>query len=184
MAKNFFASCMASEDVRSLKYTGIFKNGGALAEIHDGALVVRGAMADHDVYAGLKDPNKFEIAAPTANTAAVDVVDYVGRSKGQIMGVTYADGIKTFGLVAPAGAPVRVRVPRKHDTGYFAADNFATEPTVDQYAIPTANSTLWTPVAAIDTAKTCIKIEFATDVTEGNVSTGKEYFVTFVNVID
>lgn len=184
MAKNFFASCMASEDVRSLKYTGVFFANNAEAEIHDGALVVKGDMMDHDVYAGLKDPNKYKIAAPAAATDPVDVVDYVDRSHGEIMGVNYREGIKTFGLVAPAGTPVRVRHPQKHDTAYFAADNFASAPTEGKFAVATAGSTLWTPANAIDTTKTCIKIEFAKPVTEGMIETGKEYFVTFVNVIE
>ena len=185
MEKNFFASCMISEDVRTKLYTGYFFDGeDKAAEIHDGALVVRGEMLDHDVFDGVKDPNKYKITAPAAATAPVDVVDYVDVSGGNIMGVRYREGIKTFGLVCPAGFPTRVRILGKWDTAYWAEGNFASTPTVGEYAIPTANDTVWTPVSAIDTAKTCIKIEFVKDVIEGQANTGKEYFCTVVNVVD
>lgn len=184
MAKNFTKSLMASEDVRSMLYSGVFFDGTDEAEIHDGALVVEGDMMEHSVYAGLKDPNVHKITAPTADTAAVGIVDYVGVSHGDIAGNDYREGIKTYGLAAPAGARVRVRRPAKHDTGYFSADCFASAPTVGQYAVPTANSTLWTPAASASTTKTCIKIEYAKDVVTGTVNADTEYFVTFVNVID
>ena len=184
MAKNFTKSLMMSEDVQSMLYTGRFYDGeGNPAECHNGALVVKGAMEDHSGYAGVKDPNVYKITAPAADTDEVHVVDYVDVSHGDIMDVRYRDGIKTFGISAPAGANIRVRILAKHDTGYFAADNFVSTPTVGQYAVPTANSTLWTPVAAKATDKTCIKIEFEKNTTQGMVNTGKEYFVTFVNVI-
>lgn len=184
MAKNFTKSLMMSEDVQSMLYTGRFYDGeGNPAECHNGALVVKGAMEDHSVYAGVKDPNVYKITAPAADTDEVHVVDYVDVSHGDIMDVRYREGIKTFGISAPAGADIRVRIPAKHDTGYFAEDNFVSAPTVGQYAVPTANGTLWTPVAAKATDKTCIKIEFEKNTTQGMVNTGKEYFVTFVNVM-
>lgn len=184
MAKNFFASLMASEDVQSLIYRGVFYTGESKAEVHDGALVVQGAMQDHDVYTGLKDPNSYAITAPTAATDPVHVVDYVDVSHGDIMGVNYREGVKTFGLTCPAGVGTRVRIPRKYDSAYFADGNFATAPSVGQYAIPTANSTLWTPASEAATDKTCIKIEFEKDVTEGMVNNGKEYFVRYINVVE
>lgn len=184
MAKNFRKSVMASETVHTLEYTGRFyDNGGNPAECHNGALVVQGAMEDHSVFDGLKDPNVYKITAPAADTDEIHVVDYVDVSHGEIMGVMHREGIKTYGISAPAGADIRVRIPKKHDKGYFAEENFATPPTVGQYAVPTADSTLWTPSASKVTDKTCIKIEYEKAVTEGMVNSGKEYFVTFVNVM-
>ena len=82
MAKNFYKSLMMSEDVQSMLFTGIFVDGeGKEAECHNGAIVVKGAMADHGVYAGLKDPNVFKIAAPAADTDKLCVVDYVDARK-------------------------------------------------------------------------------------------------------
>lgn len=184
MAKNFVKSLMASEDIQSLMYTGVFFNDAdEKAECHNGALVVKGEVMDHSVYEVLKDPNVRKITAPTEKTDEVHVVDYVDVSSGDIMGVRYREGIKTFGLVAPAGREVRVRIPMKHDTGYFAADNFKGTPEAGKFAVPTAGSTLWTVVDEIDTSATCIAIEFEKNTTEGMVNIGKEYFVTFVNVI-
>ena len=184
MAKNFSKSLMASEDIQSLMYTGVFFDGSDTeAECHNGALVVKGGIMDHSVYEGMKDPNVRKITAPKAQTDEVHVVDYVDVSSGDIAGVRYRDGIKTFGLVAPAGKEVRVRIPMKHDTGYFAAENFVGTPAAGKFAVPTANSTLWTVVDAADSTSTCIAIEFEKNTTEGTVNTGKEYFVTFINVI-
>ena len=58
MAKNFSKSLMASEDIQSLMYTGVFFDGSDTeAECHNGALVVKGGIMDHSVYEGMKDPN-------------------------------------------------------------------------------------------------------------------------------
>ena len=74
MAKNFRKSLMMSEDVQSMLFTGIFVDGeGNEAECHNGAIVVKGAMADHGVYAGLKDPNVFKIAAPADISGASEI---------------------------------------------------------------------------------------------------------------
>lgn len=181
MARNFFGSLMASEKLPSLIYRGVFYNGATKAEVHDGALVVRGAMEDHDVYTGLKDINSYAISAPVADTDKVDIVDYVDVSHGEIMGVFYREGIKTFGLTCPAGVGTRVRIPMVGDTFYIAEDNFASEPTVGEFAVPTAGSTLFTPAAAAATTKFCVKVEAEKAVTQGAVNTGKEYFCRVVN---
>lgn len=184
MAKNFYKSLMMSEDVQSMLYSGVFVDAeGNEAECHNGAIVAQGDMADHSVYTGMKDPNVFKIAAPVSDTEEIGIVDYVDVSHGEIMGVDYREGIKTYGLIAPKGRRVRVRRLAKHDTGYFSADNFVSKPTEGQYAIPTAGDTRWTPVADVAADKTCIKIHFAKATTEGMINTGTDYFVEFVNVI-
>ena len=68
MAKNFRKSLMMSEDVQSLLYTGRFYDNSNPAECDNGALVVQGAIEDHSVYNGLKDPNVHKITAPAADT--------------------------------------------------------------------------------------------------------------------
>ena len=184
MAKNFTKSLMASEDIQSLLYTGVyFDADGNKAECPNGALVVKGDMMAHNVYEGLMDPNVYAISAPTSSSDEIGIVDYVDVSYGDIMNVRYREGIKTFGIPVPKGKETRVRVPMKHDTGYFAEGNFESKPTVGQYAVPTEGSTGWTPVAEKATDKTCVKIEFEKATVEGMVNTGTEYFVRFVNVI-
>lgn len=180
MAKNFYKSLMMSEDVQSMMFTGIFVDGdGKEAECHNGAIVVKGAMADHGVYAGLKDPNVFKIAAPAADTDKLCVVDYVDVSHGEIMGVNYRDGIKTYGIPAPAGARVRVRKLADGDTGYFAAGNFVGNPEAGKFAVATAGDTLLTVVDAAPEGKSYFEIHFGKHTTEGMVNTGTDYFVEF-----
>ena len=180
MAKNFYKSNMMSEDVQSMLFTGIFVDGeGKEAECHNGAIVVKGAMADHGVYAGLKDPNVFKIAAPAADADKICVVDYVDVSRGEIMGVNYREGIKTYGIHAPAGARVRVRKLADGDTGYFAGDNFIGAPDAGKFAVATAGDTRLTVVGTAPEGKPYFEIHFAKNTTEGMVNTGKDYFVEF-----
>lgn len=179
MAKtNFYKSLMMSEDVQSMLFTGIFVDGeGKEAECHNGAIVVKGAMADHGVYAGLKDPNVFKIAAPKAATDKICVVDYVDVSHGEIMGVNYREGIKTYGIPAPAGARVRVRKLADGDTGYFAEGNFIGTPDAGKFAVATAGDTKLTVVDTAPTEGIYFEIHFSKNTTEGMVNTGKDYFV-------
>lgn len=180
MAKNFYKSLMMSEDVQSMLFTGIFVDGeGKEAECHNGAIVVKGAMADHGVYAGLKDPNVFKIAAPAADTDRLCVVDYVDVSRGEIMGVNYREGIKTYGVPAPAGARVRVRKLADGDTGYFAADNFIGAPAAGKFAVATVGDTRLTVVENAPEGKPYFEIHFGKHTTEGMVNTGMDYFVEF-----
>ena len=184
--KNFTKSLMQSEDVQAMTFSGMFYDADDnLAECHNGAIVKRGEMLTHSVYTTLKDPNMYKITSPAADTDEIGIVDYVGVSGGNIAGVYYKEGIKTYGLVAPAGTPVRVRRLAKHDTGYFDKDNFATAPADGALYVPTAGSTIWTAVGSttIPVTKTCVKVGFSKAVTEGAVNTSTEYFVEFVNVV-
>lgn len=183
MASNFRKGLMASEDVRSLLVTGAYVSGGARAICPDGAVVVIGDLVNSSVYTSVLDLNVHSIAAPAAITDSVAIVDYDGISQGTIQGVVYRDGVKTYGLAVPADRTTRVRRLIKGDTGWFGSSNFASTPTVGQYAIPTASATTWTPAASAVTTSTCIKIESSKPVTEGAVNTDTEYFCTFVNVL-
>ena len=180
MAKNFYKSLMMSEDVQSMLFTGIFVDGeGKEAECHNGAIVVKGAMADHGVYAGLKDPNVFKIAAPAADTDKLCVVDYVDVSHGEIMGVNYREGIKTYGIPAPAGARVRVRRLAEGDTGYFSGDNFEGAPAAGKFAVAAAGKTTLTVVDSAPEGKPYFEIHFGKPTTEGMINVGTDYFVEF-----
>lgn len=178
--KIFQKNLMASEDVQSFLGTGVFYNGDATAEIHDGAAVVVGDIEAHSVYANMKDVNVRKITAPEAETDVVAIVDYVNRSEGDIMGNTYREGIQTAGLVAPAGKQVRYRILAKGDSFYLGTDNFAGAPEVGKYAIPTAGDTVWTITDAATTEGVCLKIETTKPLTEGAVNTDTLYFCTVV----
>lgn len=178
MAKKYFwRYLMNSENVLSNLVSGRFYDeDDATAEIHDGAVVVIGDLEDHAVYANIKDLDTHKITAPTAVTDKVAIVDLVNVSEGKIMGELYREGIKTAGLTVSAGIPVRVRRLVEGDKFFLASGNFTGEVTVGEYAIPTADSTLWTP-ASEKTANACgIKILMEKPLVEGAVNTDTLYF--------
>lgn len=179
--KIFQKNLMASEDVQVLLGTGVFYDGNKTAAIHDGALVEVGDIESHSIYANLKDVNVRKITAPTADTTNYAIVDYVNRSEGEIQGVTYREGIKTAGLVAPAGKQVRYRFFKKNDSFYLGTDNFIGTPATGKYAIPTVGDTVWTITDAKATEGPCVKIETTKALTEGAVDTDTLYFCTVVN---
>lgn len=179
--KIFQKNLMASEDVQALLGTGVFYDGEVTAEIHDGALVTVGDIEGHSIYANLKDVNVRKITAPKAEDNNYAIVDYVNRSEGEIMGVTYREGVKTAGLVAPAGKQVRYRFFKKNDSFYLGTDNFAGAPAVGKFAIPTEGDTVWTITDQKATEGPCLKIETSKALTEGAVDTDTLYFCTVVN---
>ena len=180
---NFRKGLMASEDIRTMLVTGAFYKDGERAEVMDGALVTIGDLEDHSIYEGEKDLNTRKIEAPAADTDPVGIVDYDGVSQGAIMDVLYRDGVKTYGLTCPATEKTRVRKLMKGDTFWTDEGNFASAPTVGQYAVPTASDVKWTPAGSAETTKTCVKVELKRSVTEGTVNTHTEYFCTVVNVM-
>ena len=98
---------MASEDVKSYLVSGKCEN-----ELFDGAVVKVGDLVDHEVYKNLKDMNTRTIEAGYEAGKRYGIVDYVGVSESDVVGVNYKGlSIKVAGLPVPAGALTRVRVP-------------------------------------------------------------------------
>jgi hypothetical protein len=93
------------------------------------------------------------------------------------MGVNYREGIKTYGIPAPAGARVRVRKLADGDTGYFAEGNFIGVPEAGKFAVATAGDTKLTVVESAPAEGTYFEIHFSKNTTEGMVNTGKDFFV-------
>ena len=85
------------------------------------------------VYSG-KDYNVFEIKAPAAATDEVAVVDIADVSKGDVRGEAWRVGIRTDGLAAEAGQPVRVRILNKYDRFFLSDAGFKSAPTVGKFA--------------------------------------------------
>ena len=167
---------MASEDVNSLLLTGKYKAEGSYAEVEDGALVVVGGLASSTVYTDRKDMNVFEITAPAAVTDEIAIVDIADVSKGDVRGQVWREGIRTDGLVAEAGQPVRVRILKKYDRFEVDDSAFVSAPTVGQYAVATAGSTKFTPAEAAVDGQFCVKIEMAKDFVLGQTVSGKKYY--------
>ena len=178
MAKKYFwRYLMSSENVLTQLVSGrYYDENDALAEIHDGALVVIGDLEDHAIYSNIKDLDTHKITMPKAVTDKVAIVDLVNVSEGKIQGELYREGIKTVGLTVSAGIPVRVRRLVEGDKFYLATGYFSSDVTGGKSAIPTANSTLWTPASEL-TANACgIKILMEQPLVEGAVNTDTKYF--------
>lgn len=161
---------MASEDVKSYLHTGVFYNNDAQAPIADGACVVVGGLEDHDTYKNTKDINARKITAPKAVTDKVSIVDYVGVSQADVMGVVYRVGDKTAGLGALAGERVRVRDLKPGDEFWLTAGCFKGTPVIGQYAVPTADDTLWTAQATAVEGAVNLKIETSKNLITGMVN--------------
>lgn len=95
--KIFQKIALAGEDVQTLTRSGMFFNGeNKPTDVEDGAVVVMGDPIDHAVYAGMKDLNVRKLTAPAKATDKVVLVDYVGVSKADVMGVRYHVGDSEF----------------------------------------------------------------------------------------
>lgn len=179
--KVFSKALMASESVLSYLGSTKYQEASAFAEIHDGALVELGALASNDAYnigdlSGILDDNVFLSTAPTDANNAVVIVDISGVSNGNIAGNNYKIGDKLVDLKAQPGLAVRYRIPQKGDLFWLSDGCFASTPTLNQYAIPTASSTLHTPSASNPgTGKYCVKIIDSRSLTVGASNLGTLY---------
>lgn len=183
MAKKvFWRNQMLSEDVNSYLVSGKYFSEDAVAEIHDGALVVIGDFIDHEYYNGVKDLSCRKITAPQKATDEVGIVDLVERSHGVIMDNDYRLGRKTAGLVEKADIPVRVRLFAKYDSFSIGSGNIDGTPVVGQYlVVKGSGSTLFAPAAEMSKTGICLKIEAKMPLTEGMVDTDDLYLCTVVN---
>lgn len=77
---------------------------------------------------------------------------------------------------------MRYRVPQVYDQFFLGADNFASQPTVGQYATVTANDTVLTPTATPTAGQFVVKIEMTQNIITGMVNNGLKYLCTVVSV--
>lgn len=189
MANVFKTGLMASNQLDTMLASVIVRDANdAEIEVKDGSLVVLGDLADDTTYSTFAaslpavDYNTYYAAAPAAATDEVLIVDYAGISEGEIAGNYYREGIKLYDLVAPAGTIVRARRLALHDKFWLGADNFASAPTVGQFAAATANAFTHTPAATLPAAGYAIKVLAAEDLTAGMATKGKIYLVEVVQL--
>lgn len=180
--ETFYKGLMASEDIQSYVGSCKFQSGGVDAIVKDGALVTLGGLAKNKAYGNTAlDYNVYVATAPAADTDPVVIVDLSEVSQGVIAGNNYKIGTKLVGLQCKAGFPARYRILAKHDRFWIAGDCFNADPTVGQYAIPTAGTTYFTPsVSDASATKFCVKIQDSRDFTvgaglAGSGRTGKLY---------
>lgn len=166
---------MVSEDVTAYDITGKFTSDSQLAEVEDGAFVVVGDLMNSTAYSG-KDYNVFEIKAPAAATDEVAVVDIADVSKGDVRGEAWRVGIRTDGLVAEAGQPVRVRILNKYDRFFLSDAGFKSAPTVGKFATIEAKNTKLVPAESKIEGQFNVKIEAVKDFVLGQTVAGKMYY--------
>lgn len=185
--KVFDVGSMVCEDiqayVRSCKFGTGTDNAFVPATVSDGAFVVLGGLADDttytgSAYTGMKDWNvKYAYAPASAALTADDVVviDIDSVSNGVIAGNNYKIGNKLVDLQVEAGYPVRYRVIKKGDMFWLGSGNFASAPTVGQYANLTASSVLLTPAASTTPSQLNLAIRAAVPMTIGTTVAAGDY---------
>lgn len=185
MARFFQKVNMEYESVFSKSRTGIYVVGATPTAVYGGAIaVVTGLATDTTVYgSGHKDMNKLTFAYEATPTAgkAVYIADPVTISSGSVNGNTYRIGAKTLGLQAAAGEYIAWRKLEVTDQFLLGADNFASAPTVGQYAVRTNASVDFTPAASVTTGFH-IAIDKTMKITEGLDATTTAYLCRVVQL--
>lgn len=158
-------------------------NGVGAQELPDGALVVLGNVLADSTYAGEYEYDLYEAAAPVAATDEVAIVDYAGISQAAIAGNQYK-GIskKLVNLNVPVGTPTRIRRLYLHDKFWLGEDNFASAPTVGEFAVAAAGKFTHEPAAALPEGGYAVKILVEKDLNIGMRLDGKMYLVEVVQL--
>jgi len=177
MAKVFKHGKMMSDVVDSALANAVFE-----ADVDDGALVVLGNLAADSAYTGKVEYDTYEGNAPVAATDEVVIVDYAGISEGAIAGNQYKIGIKLHDLKVPAGTVTRVRRLYLHDKFWLGEGNFASAPTVGEYATADAGVYTHKPAASLPQSGYAVKVLVENDMTVGMHSEGKIYLVEVVQL--
>lgn len=175
--KMFNKIIMASESEPNLLKDCYFQESGVDHEVEDGAVVSIKGLRDHDLYANMKDLNARNCTAYDATAPIVGIVDYVGVSHADVMGVNYRVGSKIAGTYPAAGENTRVRIPALADEFYLCDENFDTVPTAGQFAVPEDGKTTWKVVGTAAASGLCIAIEDDTrDLIMGQVNEGSKMY--------
>lgn len=186
MSNTYFQKIrMKSEFNNSMLVTGEYQVAGVDTAVTQGAFVELTGLANNTTYAtsGVKDINKYTCSAPTAVTdKGVYVVDFVKVQDGVINGNTYRIGVQDINLTASAGTPVRLREIGFADEFILGDGNFASAPTVGQYAILTAASIGLTPNATVPTSGLTVRIEQQVSITQGTTANVTGYVCTVVQI--
>lgn len=175
--KIFNKIIMSSESEINMLKDGYFvDSNGDDAAVEDGALVSIKSLRDHDLYTGLKDLNAREITAFDEDAPIYGVVDYVGVSHADVMGVYYRIGDKIAGTFPEAGEGTRVRMLALGDEFYLGDENFSGSPAVGSFAAPEAGETTWKVAASAAASGLCIEIEDTRPLIMGQVNEGSTLY--------
>lgn len=178
---------MQSESNNAMMRTGVYHVGATPTTVSPGAFVIVAGLMDNTTYAasGIKDLNKLKVTYPGAPTTdiGVCVTDPVIVSNGSINGNNYRIGAKTIGLSVPAGDVCTMRVLAMHDQFWLGDTNFASTPTVGQYAILTASSVDLTPAANSSAAGFTVAIDATMTKSQGITANTTAYLCRVVKMI-
>jgi len=167
---------MASEHENNLLKDCYFQAAGVDAAVEDGALVSIKAPRAHDLYSNMKDLNARNCTAFDENAPIYGVVDYVGVSHADVMGVQYRIGDKIAGVYPAAGEGTRVRMLYLGDEFYLGNENFDASPAVGKFAIPEAGKTTWKIQATKAASGLCIELEDERNLIMGQVNEGTKLY--------
>lgn len=177
MANVFKTGKMMSDVVDSA-----LTNGKGTVAIMDGAIVALGDLAEDSAYSNQLEYDVYKMAAPSAPTDEIALVDYAGIQEGTIAGNQYKVGIKLYNLTVPAGTITRIRRPYLHDKFWLGESNFDTKPTVGKYATAAASAFTHKAVDSLPESGYAVKILAEEDLTVGMRSEGKIYLVEVVKL--
>jgi hypothetical protein len=179
MAKVMYSGKMVSDQIDAY-----LTNGVAETDLHDGDLVALGNLVADTTYVATGDVqyDLYAAAYPAAATDEVVIIDYAGISEGEINGNEYKIGKKLYNLTVPAGTNFRVRRLALHDKFWLGEGNFASEPTVGQFAKATAAAGTLTPAADKPASGLAVKVQAVKDLTTGMKAQGKIYLVEVVQL--
>jgi len=169
---------MASEYVGSLLKTCYFQTGATPADapVEDGAIVSIKDIRAHDVYSGVYDLNARNCTAFDEDEPVYGIVDYVGVSHADVMGVNYKIGEKTAGCFPVAGESTRVRIPAVGDEFYLGNENFDGAPAAGKFAAPADGETTWAVSGTAAQSGLCIAIEDTRPLITGQVNEGSTLY--------
>lgn len=174
--KMFNKIIMESEGSVNLLKDCYFQADGVDAEVEDGALVSILGPRAHDLYTGVKDLNARNCTAYDADAPIYGVVDYVGVSHADVMGVNYRVGDKIAGTYPAAGEGTRVRMLALGDEFYLGDENFDANPAVGKFAVPEDGETTWKIQAAAAASGLCIELEDTRALIMGQVNEGSTLY--------
>ena len=167
MATKVFAKAlMASEDVQSyVRNCRLYANDAATA-VFDGAFVTLGDLDLDGVYGATSVDYNIHKAAlgAAAEGAAQYVIDLAEIDQGTINGNVYKIGVKTAGLVLPAGENARARKLMQGDKFWLGAGNFAGEVAIGDGLVVDSDGLL---AAAGDGETATIKVIASKTLTQG-----------------
>lgn len=178
--KMFSKIIMGSEFNEALLKDGYFQASATDAEVEDGALVSLDAPRAHDLYDDMKDLNAWNVVAYDTDKEIHGIVDYVGVDDAIGQGLNAKNNYRVSDMLAGihpvAGENTRIRLLQVGDEFYLGNENFASAPTIGEFAKGVTGATTFTPASEIDKTVVCLKVLDERDLIVGQVNEGSKLY--------